>query len=188
MFSKRRVLFLVGTAVVAATVAGFVFRKHAVAPGWAIETPVRPAQVSAGATPLATAAALPRPRVPDVHTPPLPVPAGTAPSGQPAVTAFRDSKEYARIIADTDAFKAFANRANLSPDAQAGVSHVVALYYMDDASLQGSTQDPKQLASMRRQLLEHMHIRVRAKIPESWEAFEASGLLPPLDAAGSGHT
>jgi len=94
---------------------------------------------------------------------------------------FSDSFEYAKAIADTPEFKAFAGGANLTGDQQRDVSHIVALYYMDDASLKNATTDAEKLASMRRQLLVHMHVRVRAKIPASWAAFEQSKLLPPVE-------
>ena len=94
---------------------------------------------------------------------------------------FSDSFDYAKAIADTPEFKAFAGGAKLTGDQQRDVSHIVALYYMDDASLKNATTDAEKLASMRRQLLVHMHVRVRAKIPASWAAFEQSKLLPPVE-------
>jgi hypothetical protein len=94
----------------------------------------------------------------------------------------RDSKEYAKEIADKAEFQAFASSASLTPDEQVQVSHIVALYMMDDESLRSSITDAEKLASMRKQLLIHMHIRVRAKIPTKWEAFERTTLLPsPTD-------
>ena len=94
----------------------------------------------------------------------------------------RDSKQYAKEVADKAEFQAFASSASLTPEEQAQVSHIVALYMMDDESLRGSITDADKLASMRKQLLIHMHIRVRAKIPTKWEAFERTTLLPsPAD-------
>jgi hypothetical protein len=95
---------------------------------------------------------------------------------------FSDSYEYASAIEETPEFQMFASSAALTPDQQRQVSHILALYYMDDASLQNmNTDDAAKLASMRRQLLVHMHVRVRAKIPQAFEVFEQSKLLPPVE-------
>ena len=94
---------------------------------------------------------------------------------------YHDSFENARLVAETDEFKAFASSANLTADEQRQVSHIVALYYMDDAALQSKAVDAEKLLSMRRQLLIHMHVRVRAKIPNAWAEFERTKLLPPVE-------
>jgi hypothetical protein len=114
--------------------------------------------------------------------PPAPHVEGSAAATPPAAPGilYRDSNDYAREIADKPAFKAFASSANLTADEQTQVSHILALYQMDDASLQNVTKDPDKLASMRRQLLIHMHIRVRSRIPSKWEAFEQANLLPSV--------
>lgn len=96
---------------------------------------------------------------------------------------FSDSYEYASAIEESPEFQMFASSAALTPDQQRQVSHILALYYMDDASLKNmNTDDAAKLASMRRQLLVHMHVRVRAKIPQAFEIFEQSKLLPPVEA------
>jgi hypothetical protein len=95
---------------------------------------------------------------------------------------YSDSREYASAIAESPEFKQFAGAVTLTDEQKQQVSHIVALYYMDDASLQNmNTKDVDKLASMRRQLLVHMHIRVRAKIPDAFESFERSKLLPPVE-------
>jgi len=101
----------------------------------------------------------------------------------PAATLlYNDSHENARLVADSDEFKAFVSNAKLTDDQQRLVSHIVALYYMDDEALRNKTTDAVKLASMRRQLLIHMHVRVRTKIPDAWDAFERTKLLPPVEA------
>ena len=111
------------------------------------------------------------------------VAAAEAPAIPPSSPLQRDSKEYAREISEKTEFKAFASSENLTPEQQQQVSHIVALYYMDDESLKNSTSDEVKLASMRCQLLMHMHIRVRRKIPDKWDAFERTNLLPPVTEA-----
>jgi hypothetical protein len=114
-------------------------------------------------------------------------PQAAAPEAPPAKPPgphelYSDSREYASAIAESPEFKQFAGTATLTDEQKQQVSHIVALYYMDDASLQNmNTNDAEKLASMRRQLLVHMHIRVRAKIPDAFEAFERSTLLPPVE-------
>lgn len=90
-----------------------------------------------------------------------------------------DSNEYAEKIAGTPTFKAFAKNANIEAEKQRTVSRLVALYYMDEASLTATVSDREKLGRMRQQLRQHMDTRVRASIPQSsWDAFEQSGLLP----------
>jgi hypothetical protein len=105
------------------------------------------------------------------------------------VAQVKDSKEYAQAIALTPTFRSFAAKANLDADLQRKVSHIVALYYMDEASIAATTVDPNRAAKMRRQLRQHMDVRVRAAIPqESWMAFEESGLLPAVSGARDSHS
>lgn len=168
--TKRRVLIGIGAA--AAVVVGFALLRDG-RPRRASHSPGEPAGV-----------AMEGPRL----YPPSPAefqdnerPA--VPAATPASTATilsRDSNDYAREIAQKPEFRSFASSANLTPDEQAQVSHIVALYYMDDASLRNSTTDAEKLSSMRRQLLIHMHVRVRSKIPSKWEAFERANLLPSV--------
>lgn len=103
----------------------------------------------------------------------------------PAAILYRDSNDYAHEIAEKPEFKAFASSAGLTQEEQAQVSHILALYSMDDESLRNSTKDAEKLSSMRRQLLIHMHVRVRTKIPAKWEAFEQSHLLPSVTDFGN---
>jgi hypothetical protein len=110
------------------------------------------------------------------------------PAVSPSSPLHRDSNDYAREIAETTKFKAFASSASLSPDEQAQVSHILALYFMDEESLRNTASDPEKYASMRRQLLVHMHVRVRAKIPSKWEAFEEADLLPRVSDSGNAPT
>jgi hypothetical protein len=110
------------------------------------------------------------------------------PAVSPSSPLYRDSNDYAQEIAETTKFKAFASSASLTPEEQGQVSHILALYFMDDESLRNTAADPEKLASMRRQLLVHMHVRVRAKIPNKWEAFEQAELLPAVTDSGKSPT
>jgi hypothetical protein len=175
----KLVLSVVGLGLVVALVLFVNAKRRAAASGW-------PLAVSATAQGASRAGGAPLPR-----GFPLLAPIGTpmpATSGEPP-QSIHDSKEYAQKIEDTDAFRSFASRASLDPNGQREVSHIVALYYMDDASLVASSFDNTKLASMRRQLRRHMDARVRAKIPpSSWDAFEQSGLLPTSDPESNGPT
>jgi hypothetical protein len=182
--TKVKVLLsFVAIIVVAGAIWVVGARRRAASAGWALVTP---ASSNGASSPLGKDG-LPRglPLLAPIGTP---IPEKSENSGEP-VQAIHDSKEYAQKIAESDAFRSFASRAKLDADGQHEVSHIVALYYMDDASLVASSFDNDKLVSMRRQLLRHMDARVRAKIPQAtWDDFEQSKLLPSGEPGANGPT
>lgn len=180
--TKGRLVFGIGASAVVMFALVFVLGGHASrAPGQDSTPEAVSPQTPRVYPPLSAELPSPPARLDEHATAPT-----AAPS--PAAILYRDSNDYARGIADKPAFKAFASSANLTPDERAQVSHILALYSMDDESLRNSTKDPDKLSSMRKQLLIHMHVRVRTKIPTKWEAFEQSNLLPSVSDFGNSPT
>jgi hypothetical protein len=186
IWRSKVLLFTLGA--VAIVVAAVIVRvRSKSAPGWALETPGAPHAAAAAShvswAPAPLPLTFPRPSTLSTAAPSSP----PAPSASPAQYV-NDSHEYAQRIAQSQAFKQFAQTANIEPDKQEKVALLVALYYMDEASIVSTTTDSEKVGRMRRQLRQHMDARVRAAIPPStWDTFEQSGLLPVIQP-GAGHT
>lgn len=79
----------------------------------------------------------------------------------------------------SDAFNVFAEATALEEALEIEVARTVALYRLNDQSLEVTSTDPEELKMFRRRLLEDTVVRLRAQIPaEAWVSFDESGLLP----------
>jgi hypothetical protein len=162
-----------GIAVVAAVLIVYPRRGHAA--GWPVATTAAGVSEAVAAAPPGRRAPRPLPAFAPVHS--VSAPADTA-APAPAQTV-QDANEYADQIGQSLKFQSFARKANLDPKLQGEVAHILAYYYMDESSILATQTDLKKVASMRRQLRQHMDVRIRAKLPKSsWSDFEETELLP----------
>jgi hypothetical protein len=164
-----------GIAAVAAVLIVYPRRGHAA--GWPLATTT--ASLSETAPP-APHAPRPLPAFVPVHS--VSAPSDTAPAPAPTAETVKDANEYADRIAQSPAFQAFARKESLEPKLQGEVAHILAYYYMDESSILATQADLNKVASMRRQLRQHMDVRIRAKLPKSsWTDFEDTELLPSVE-------